>query len=49
MILHAVGRAVLEMRFNNVRLTEYVLSEKLEDMREKDTNVIGKGVLRDAA
>lgn len=49
MITHAVGQAVLEMRFSNLRLTEYALSEKLEDMREKETNVIGKGVLRDAA
>ncbi|MEN4830018.1 hypothetical protein [Pantoea vagans] len=49
MITQAIGRAVLEMRFGSVRLTEYALSEKLEDMREKESNVIGKGVLRDAA
>lgn len=49
MITQAIGRAVLEMRFSSVRLTEYALSEKLEDMREKESNVIGKGVLRDAA
>lgn len=49
MITHAVGQAVLEMRFSNLRLTEYALSEKLEDMREKETKAIGKGFLTGAA
>ena len=30
MITHAIGRAVLELRFRGERITEYTLSEKLE-------------------
>jgi len=48
-ITHAIGRAVLELRFRGEIVTEYTLSEKLEDMRLHETNVIGKGVYRDAA
>ncbi|MDU6435247.1 MAG: hypothetical protein E6556_21480 [Pantoea sp.] len=49
MITHAIGRAVLDLRFRGERITEYTLSEKLEDLRATETNVIGKGVYRDAA
>lgn len=49
MLANAIGVAVMEMRSIGVLLTEYTLSEKLEGMRQKETNVIGKGVYRDAA
>jgi hypothetical protein len=49
MITHAIGRAVLELRFHQDLVTEYTLAEKLEDMRKLETNVIGKGIYRDAA
>ena len=49
MIIHAIGRAVLELRFRGEMVTEYTLSEKLENLRRSETNVIGKGVYRDAA
>ncbi|MDF7650781.1 hypothetical protein PUG42_19805 [Erwiniaceae bacterium L1_54_3] len=49
MIANAIGTAVLQMRIQDESLTDYTLSEKLEDMRRKETNVIGKGVYRDAA
>ncbi|WBV23050.1 hypothetical protein [Pantoea piersonii] len=49
MITHAIGRAVLELRFRNELVTEYTIAEKLEEMRQLETNVIGKGVYRDAA
>lgn len=48
-ITHAIGRAVMEMRFGGLQLSEQSLSEKLEDMRQRETNVIGKGVYREAA
>lgn len=49
MITNAIGLAVLELRFREELVTEYTISEKLEEMRQKETNVIGKGVCRDAA
>ena len=49
MITNAIGAAVLELRFMDERITEYTLSERLEEMRRRETNVIGKGVYRDAA
>ncbi|WP_313684147.1 hypothetical protein [Pantoea sp.] len=49
MITNAVGIAVLELRFLDELVTEYTISEKLEEMRRKETNVIGKEVCRDAA
>ncbi|MCA1178904.1 MULTISPECIES: hypothetical protein [unclassified Pantoea] len=49
MITNAVGIAVLELRFRDELVTEYTISEKLEEMRQLETNVIGKGVCRDAA
>ncbi|ROR14955.1 hypothetical protein EC836_101455 [Erwinia sp. JUb26] len=49
MIANAIGSAVLELKFSGERIAEYTLSEKLEEMRLSETNVIGKGVYRDAA
>lgn len=49
MLANAIGVAVLEMRSGGLQLTEYTLSERLEEMRQLETNVIGKGVYRDAA
>ncbi len=49
MITTAIGSAVLELKFSDELITEYTLSEKLEEMRRRETNVIGKGVYRDAA
>lgn len=49
MITHAIGKAVLELRFPGEIVTEYTLLDKLEEMRLHETNVIGKGVLWDAA
>ncbi len=49
MISNAIGRAVLELKFSGERIAEYTLSEKLEEMLQKETTEIGKGVYRDAA
>lgn len=49
MLANAIGVAVLELRSAGLQLTEYTLSERLEEMRQRETNVIGKGVYRDAA
>lgn len=49
LIVNAIGRAVLLLKFSGERIAEYTLSEKLEEMRQQETNVIGKGVCRDAA
>ncbi|MFT4271227.1 MAG: hypothetical protein QM578_09465 [Pantoea sp.] len=49
MIANAIGCAVLALKFSGGRISEYMLSEKLEEMRRNETNVIGKGVYRDAA
>lgn len=48
MITNAIGLAVLELRFRDELITEYTLSEKLEEMRQDETNVIGKGTYKDA-
>lgn len=49
MIANAIGSAVLELRFRDELVTEYTISEKLEELRQNETNVIGKGIYRDAA
>lgn len=49
MITNAIGLAVLELRFREELITEYSLSEKLEEMRDSEVNVIGKQVCGDAA
>lgn len=49
MITYAIGMAVLELRFNNELVTEYTIAETLENLRQLETNVIGKGIYRDAA
>lgn len=49
LIANAIGLAVMGIRSGGLPLTEYTLSERLEDMRRLETNVIGKGVYRDAA
>ncbi|WP_313684566.1 hypothetical protein [Pantoea sp.] len=48
MITNAIGLAVLELRFRDELITEYTLSEKLEEMRQDETNVIGKDTYKDA-
>jgi len=49
MITNAIGLAVLELRFREELITEYTLSEKLEEMKDSEVNVLGKGVCGDAA
>jgi len=49
MITYAIGMAVLELRFSKELVTEYTIAETLEELRQLETNVIGKGVYRDAA
>lgn len=49
MITNAIGSAVLELRFRDELVTGYTISEKLEEMRLKETSVIGKSLYRDAA
>lgn len=40
---------MLELRFREELITEYSLSEKLEEMRDSEANVLGKQVCGDAA
>lgn len=49
MIAHAVGRAVMELSFADLPVTQEAIIDKLEQYRRETGNVIGKGVNRDAA
>lgn len=49
MIVHAMGRAVMELSLSDQPVTQEAIIEKLEHYRRETGNVIGKGVSRDAA
>ena len=48
MMAHAVGRAVMELSFADLPVTQEAIIDKLEQYR-RETGNIGKGVNRDAA
>lgn len=49
MMVHAMGRAVMELSLADLPMTQQNIIDKLERYRKETGNVIGKGVLRDAA
>ncbi|MDE8556137.1 hypothetical protein [Pantoea vagans] len=49
MIIHAIGRVVIELRMEGERVATYTIAERLEVYRRLETNAAGKGVYRDAA
>ncbi|MCX4178436.1 hypothetical protein [Enterobacter sp. HSTU-ASh6] len=49
MIVHAMGRAVMDLSLSDQPVTKEAIIEKLEQYRRETGNVIGKGVNRDAA
>lgn len=49
MMVHAMGRAVMELSLADLPMTQQNIIDKLERYRKETGNVIGKGVNRDAA
>lgn len=49
MIVHAMGRAVMDLSLSDNPVTQDSIIEKLEQYRRETGNVIGKGINRDAA
>lgn len=49
MIVHAIGRAVMDLSLSDNPVTQDSIIEKLEQYRRETGNVIGKGINRDAA
>ena len=49
MMAHAVGRAVMELSFADLPMTQQNIIDKLKQYRKETGNVIGKGANRDAA
>lgn len=49
MIVHAMGRTVMDMSLSGQPVTQEAIIDKLEQYRRETGNVIGKGVNRDAA
>lgn len=49
MIVHAMGRAIMDLALSDQPVTQEAIIEKLEHYRRETGNVIGKGVSRDAA
>ena len=49
MMVHAMGRAVMELSLADLPMTQQNIIDKLERYRKEMGNVIGKGVNRDAA
>lgn len=49
MMAHAIGRAVMELSLADLPVTQQAIINKLEWYRKETSNVIGKGVNRDAA
>lgn len=49
MIVHAMGRAVMDLSLSDNPVTQESIIEKLEQYRRETGNVIGKGINRDAA
>jgi hypothetical protein len=44
MMAHAVGRAVMELSFADLPVTQEAIIDKLEQYRRETGNVIGKGL-----
>ena len=49
MMVHAMGRAVMELSLADLPMTQQNIIDKLERYRKETGNVIGKGVNRDEA
>ena len=49
MMVHAMGRAVMELSLADLPMTQQNIIDKLERSRKETGNVRGKGVNRDAA
>ncbi|ELN3557006.1 hypothetical protein Q2P13_003688 [Escherichia coli] len=49
MMVHAMGRAVMELSLADLPMTQQNIIDKLERYRKETGNVIGNGVNRDAA
>lgn len=49
MIVHAMGRAVMDLSLSDNPVTQESIIEKLEQYRRETGNVIGKGINRDSA
>ena len=49
MMVHAMGRAVMELSLADLPMTQQNIIDKLERYRKETGNVTGKGVNRDAA
>ncbi|MBA7914561.1 hypothetical protein HV251_18725 [Enterobacter roggenkampii] len=49
MMVHAMGRAVMELSLADLPMTQQNIIDKLERYRKETGNVIGKGVSRDTA
>ncbi|MFZ5104696.1 hypothetical protein [Enterobacter roggenkampii] len=49
MMVHAMGRAVMELTLADLPMTQQNIIDKLKQYRKETGNVIGKGVNRDAA
>jgi hypothetical protein len=49
MMVHAMGRAVMELSLADLPMTQQNIIDKLEQYRKETGNVTGKGVNRDAA
>jgi len=48
MMVHAMGRAVMELSLADLPMTQQIIIDKLEQYRRETGNVIGKGINRDA-
>ncbi|GAB7454699.1 hypothetical protein OUHCRE13_43250 [Enterobacter roggenkampii] len=49
MMVHAAGRAVMELSLADIPVTQEAIIDKLKQYRKETGNVIGKGANRDAA
>lgn len=49
MMVHAMGRAVMELSLADLPMTQQNIIDKLKQYRKETGNVIGKGANRDAA
>ncbi|WP_336749260.1 hypothetical protein [Pantoea vagans] len=49
MIIHAIGRVVIELKLDGEIIAAYTIAERLDVYRRLETNAAGKGVYRDAA
>lgn len=49
MMVHSMGRALMELSLADLPVTQEAIIDKLEQYRKETGNVIGKGINRDAA